>query len=433
MIRSHQSLTDPSHGPGPRQTLKTDYSFLIFSRLCLSTITADEYFKRIHRIVSLLDTENVQIIRTMKEFGPRNLRQLSKRAALPYPTVHARVRKLEEQGTLRTWVHPNYRKIDLVKIMVLATPVIGKESLAGQALKIPGFWIRFTRCIGDCNGFYSLHAVPIGAKQDFEHYLDRLTASGLIRNYRLFSLDETYSPIPNFDYYDLRTKTWRFDWKHWAQLPQRKRKEREAATPNSREHFDKRDLIILKELVKDARVTLADITKILQITLPATKYRFDSLVNRGFIHDYVINILPFAPEVSDLLEVRLDGKNEDSMEAIKGRLTTMPFVLSYSPIISLNSATLRIYIPRSERGNFFAFLADLARDNALLGYSYYLLDPMSIQAQTFAYKDYDDTDGWHFKTRDYISALESLLSKGSPKEDESFVFTQAPTGLIQVN
>lgn len=400
----------------------------------MSTITADEYFKRIHRIVSLLDTENVQIIRTMKEFGPRNLRQISKRAGLPYPTVHARVRKLEEQRALTTGVHPSYRKIGLAKIMVLATPVIGKEFLAGEALKIPGFWLRLIRCIGDCNGYYSVHAVPIAAKQDFEHYLDRLTASGLIRNYRLFSLDDTYCPIPNFDYFDLRTKTWSFDWKHWTtRLLQRKRKEKVAATLDPRDHFDKRDLIILKELVKDARVTLADITKILQITLPATKYRFDSLVRRGFIHDYVINILPFAPEVSDLLEVRLDGKNEDSMEALKAILTTVPFVLSYSQIISLNSATLRVYLPRGERANFFAFLAELARDGVLLGYSYYLLDPMTIQAQTFAYKDYDDKEGWCFRTREYLSALETLVTKGIAKEDESFVFEPGPTGLIQVN
>ena len=399
----------------------------------MSTIAADEYFKRIYRIVSLLDSENIQIIRTMKEFGPRNLRQISKRAGLPYPTVHARVRKLEEQGALTTVVEPTYRKIGLVKIMVLATPVMGKELLVGQALKIPGFWLRLTRCIGDCNGYYSLHAVPVAAKQDFEHYLDRLAASGLIRNYRLFSLDATYFPIPNFDYYDLRTKTWRFDWKQWAELPQQKRNEKTKVIQESNDAFDKRDLIILKELVKDARVTLSDIAKILQVTLPATKYRFDSLIKRGFIHEYSINMLPYAPEVSDLLEVRLDGKSEDSMETLKAKLIDMPFVLSYSPIISLNSATLRIYIPRSERGNFFAFLSKLARDNVLSSYSYYLLDPMTIQAQTFAYKHYDDGEGWRFRIREYLSALEDLASKGSVVDEGSLVFEQEPTGLIQMN
>src|SRR5947209_2829025 len=33
---------------------------------------ADEYFQRIHQIMSLLDDENVEIIGAMKKFGPRN-------------------------------------------------------------------------------------------------------------------------------------------------------------------------------------------------------------------------------------------------------------------------------------------------------------------------------------------------------------------------
>src|SRR5207245_5271913 len=133
------------------------------------------------------------------------------------------------------------------------------------------------------------------------------------------------------------------------------------------------------------------------------------------------------------LEVRLDGKSEDSMETLKAKLIDMPFVLSYSPIVSLNSATLRIYIPRSERGNFFAFLSKLARENVLSSYSYYLLDPMTIQAQTFAYKHYEDGEGWRFRIREYLSALEELASKGSALDDGSPVFEQELKGLVQMN
>src|SRR2546426_501509 len=50
------------------------------------------------------------------------------------------------------------------------------------------------------------------------------------------------------------------------------------------------------------------------MTLPATKYRFDDLAERGFIQDYVIDILPFAPDISQLSELRLDFRNENSLK-----------------------------------------------------------------------------------------------------------------------
>src|SRR6266849_1018564 len=72
----------------------------------MSTITPDEYFERIHRIVSLLDDENTRIIRTMKQHGPRNILNIARESKLPYTTVYSRVVKLESMGVLRTWIQP---------------------------------------------------------------------------------------------------------------------------------------------------------------------------------------------------------------------------------------------------------------------------------------------------------------------------------------
>ena len=76
-------------------------------RSSLSTISPDEYFDSVHRIVSLLDGENVTILRTMKQHGPRNLLEIARKAKLPYTTVYNRVTKLENQGVLKTWIYPN--------------------------------------------------------------------------------------------------------------------------------------------------------------------------------------------------------------------------------------------------------------------------------------------------------------------------------------
>src|SRR5438046_9333800 len=63
----------------------------------LSTISPDEYFDSVHRIVSLLDVEHVTILRTMKQHGARNLLEIPRKAKLLYLTLYNRVPKLANE------------------------------------------------------------------------------------------------------------------------------------------------------------------------------------------------------------------------------------------------------------------------------------------------------------------------------------------------
>ena len=386
----------------------------------MSTISPDEYFDGIHRIVSLLDEENVKILRTMKQHGPRNLLEIARKAKLPYTTVYNRVTKLESQGVLKSWIYPNYPKIGLSRAVVTATPHPGKEVLAREALKVPGFWLKIARCFGDVNGYYSQHAIPTANRQDFDLYLDQLVERGVIKKYRIFWTGEAGFPLTNFDYYRPKDRSWKFDWKGWLdKLTTSRSKTETGRQPNSQpSSFDKRDLIILKELCKDARTTLADLSKLLSLTLPATKYRFDKLVSRGLIQEYVIDLLPFAPQISKLLDAKLDFKSESAMKVVESALPDLPIVQSYSTITGLNSMTVRLYLPQVEVSNLFAFLSLLISKGVLTNYSYIILDPMTLQAQTFAYKDYSDETGWNYNSREYLKNVDNLLPKWTKTEIE---------------
>jgi Lrp/AsnC family leucine-responsive transcriptional regulator len=227
----------------------------------------------------------------------------------------------------------------------------------------------------------------------------------------------------------MKSKTWRFDWNQWLELLSKGRGITRAREPSKSEGgFDAKDLIILKELSKNARTTLADISKLLSMTLPATKYRFDDLAERGFIQDYVIDILPFAPDISQLSELRLDFRNEGSLKDAREVLSTLPFVLNFSPINGLNSLTSRIYIPRSEIRNLMTLISHLARDGILTGYHYSEIDPTTIQTQTFAYKYYDDNTGWRYDNRAYLGSLDNLLSTW-PKTESPPTFLEAPAAI----
>src|SRR3989449_2247034 len=103
----------------------------------------------------------------MKQHGPRNLLEIARKAKLPYTTVYNRVTKLENQGVLKTWIYPNYSKIGLSRAVVLATPHPGKEALAREALKVPGFWLKVARCLGDTNGYNSNIRCPTPILRNF--------------------------------------------------------------------------------------------------------------------------------------------------------------------------------------------------------------------------------------------------------------------------
>ncbi len=369
----------------------------------------------------------------MKQYGPRNLQVIARKTGIPSPTVYARVSKLESQGLLRTWISPDYSKIGLQRAMVLLAPVAGRDSLAVDALKIPGYWLRVTRCIGECNGYFSLHAIPTANRQDFEQYLDQVVASGMASSYRIFWMEEARSPTINFEYYNPEEKVWKFDWPAWLNhlTSQTTPRILETSSSPSSKSFDKKDLLILNELVKNARTKLSDLGRLLNLTLPAVKYRFDHLLQRGFIHDYGIDILPYAPEISDLYEVRLDFKNDKLLNFKERVVARLPFVITYSIVKNANSMSVRAYLPRREMNNLLTLLSALVRERVLNSFSYLLLDPGTIQAQTFSYEYYNDESGWHYDNREYLDALQKAVFMYEKGHLEPISFQPVPIASLQ--
>ncbi len=398
----------------------------------MSYLATNEYFDRIHRIVSQLDAENVRILTALKIYGPRNLQLISRKTGIPGPTVYSRVSKLESQGLLHTWIAPDYSRIGLQQSVVFLTPRAGLEQPAVKALKTPGYWLWLARCLGDPNGYYSLHAIPSANKQDFEQYLDQVVASGIASGYRILWLEETHTQYFNFDYYSTEGNTWKFDWPGWLKDLKNQAGQRVSKTPPlSSASFDKKDLLILKELMKDGRTKLSDMAKLLELTLPAVKYRFDDLLQRGFIHDYVVGILPYAPEISDLYEVRLDFASENTLRNGEAVLGDLPFLINYSVVKNSNSISARVYLPRGEMSNLLSLLSALTRDRVLSSFSYVLLDPSSIQAQTFHYKNYSDDSGWLYANREYLESLHELNSAYEKGLAEPISFQVTPVASLQ--
>ncbi len=380
---------------------------------------ADEYFRSIHRTMSLLDEENVKIIVAMKKYGPRNLQHISRKTGVPYPTVYTRMNKLGSLGLLRTWVYPNFSKIGMARVQVLLWTTPGRELLARESLKIPGYWLRITRCTGECNGYYSLHAIPTENRQDFVEFLDHVVSSGVAMKYRIFWLGELSSNIPNFEYYDMKKRAWKFAWEEWLRgFASEKGGGRLEQNGSEGVRYDRNDLVILRELMKDARTKLSEFANLIGVTLPAAKYRFDNLVRRGFVQDYMIETLPYPPQISDLYEVRLEFKDEKTLAAKVKLLRTLPFVMNFSTVRGSSSVTMRVYLVRGEINNLLTLLSALVRRKVLERFSYVSFDTATDEAQTFPLESFKEDSGWQYSNQEYLSALRTLASsveKGEPR------------------
>ena len=403
----------------------------IFFGPSLSQIAPEEYLEKINRFVSFLDPGNVKIVTAMKKYGLRNLQLIADKTNIPRPTVHARVSKLEKEGLLRTWIHPNYTKLGLARAMVLLSTKPGRELLAPEALRIPGYWLRLIRCMGECNGYYSTHAIPLEKRWEFEQYLEKIVASGIASGYRLLWLGEAKSPLPDFSYYDTKKKTWTFDWPEWLEALSSKSSQTPRKDPSLPGTFDKKDLIILKELVKDGRTKLTHLAPMLNMTVPAVKYRFDNLARSGFIREYVIDMLPFAPEISDLYEMVLDFKTREGLGHAEKVLSSLPMVLTLSQVEGTDSISVRVYLPRAQMNNLLTLLSALSRTGVLSGFTYVLLDPMTIRAQTFAFKFYEDSTGWRYNNLEYFEELRRVSSSFDTEDGMQVSFQNAPVPSFQ--
>jgi DNA-binding Lrp family transcriptional regulator len=385
--------------------------------------------------MQLLDKDNIRIISALNELGPRNLQLIARELKMPYPTLYSRVARLKEENVLHIWCNPNYSRIGLSRGMVLVDPLPGKELLVREALRIPNYWIKLIRCMGGCNGYYSLHAVPTLHLREFEEYIDQFVPLGLASNCRVYWLEDQHTFVPNFEYYDIASRIWRFPWATWVNLLSNGSNDsttesRPLSSPRT-VSFDTRDLYVMKELHKDATIKLADIARMFGITLPAAKYRFESVMKKGLMLEYVFDILPYAPEISELYEVRLDFKNENGLRSSSQKLAKLPFVLSLSKFKGLSSLATRIYLPRGEMNNLIAMLSVLVREGIITNFTSLWLDSLTLKSQTFSFEKYSEGFGWDYDNSEYNEALHNLMSSLTKRTYNETSFEPMPTVTLQ--
>jgi len=355
-----------------------------------------EYAKKHYsRIAKYLDPTNIRIFSAMWKYGPRNLLEVARRIEMPFTSVYHRISKLESSFHEVAWLIPQVSKLGLVRVAVLVAASPGCEEEVTRALKAPNLW----RSIGFCEGNFthrSIQLVPVKHLRDFRAYVQQLVNRNLATNFNIIYTGEHIPNFPDFDYYDPKTNTWKFDWEEWFVSLAEESQSVSFDDPESYSStFDKKDMMIIRELETDGRKSFADIAGATGMTAQCVKYHFDhKLVPSGVANYFLFKVYPFPTEVSAYHEIMLEFNNKKDLDKFFSLIPRLFFVLGAAKVLRQNTLMVQTWMLTSQLPKLFAFFSHMAKDGLLKSYSLVRMDWASRQTQSISDELYDDEKGW---------------------------------------
>ena len=367
-----------------------------------------DWHKGIREITKQLDQTNIKILSTMWKLGPRNLLEVSRRTGIPFTSVYHRVAKLEEKSKRVVALIPQVSKLGMVRTVVLVTASPGSEERVTAALKIPNLWRSVNRCEGTFTHL-SVNVVPVKFLKHFKTYIRGLSERNLITQSKIILTGEYIPNFPDFGYYDSVSNQWTFQWGRWFAALKKKPSKMIQDPANYNMLADKKDLLIVKELEKNARTSFADIAPLLGISLQGVKYHYDKkLVPTEIVKYFGFDVWPYPEEVSAYHEVLLNFNSSLAMNRFFSLVDELFFVLGVAKVLHQNALLVRTYLLQNQISSMFALLSQMAREGVLESYSSVRQDFTGRDVQTISYELFDDEKGWTFDLKKCLSELSKL-------------------------
>jgi len=369
--------------------------------------------KGIRETIKQLDRTNVLILDAMWKSGPRNLLEVSRRTRIPFTSVYHRVAKLEAKSNRVATLIPQVAGLGLVRVVVLASARPGCEEKVTVALKLPNYSRSVNRCEGLFTHF-SVQLVPFKHLKLFARYVKRLQELRLTSKSSIIQTGEYVPNFPDFHYYSPKANQWTFEWAHWLSVLRKKPTETITDPIGYSILVDRKDMLIIRELEKNARKSFAELSPILGISLQGVKYHYDKkLIQTGIVKHFAFDILPFPEEISAHHEILLNFKNGAEMNRFYSLIPELIFVLGTSKALRRNSLLIRTYTLQTQVQNLFAFLSEIAREGRIEDYSAIRQISFERDVRMIPYELYDEDDGWSFDIRKYLAELSKLARSTS--------------------
>jgi DNA-binding Lrp family transcriptional regulator len=356
---------------------------------------------------------DLKMIETLALYSPRNMTEISRKLQLPAETLRKKVKRLYSQTFLRFNINVQHATLGLRKAIVLAEAIPGYEATLLEALKINDFWISVSRCYGMFDGCVGIFAIPFESCDLFEHFVDEVKRVSLARNTQIFWSDYFHSVHLRSNWFDQKTENWNFNWEEWIKETKKANPSPSLLEPVSfHVQADKIDILILKELEKDARISFKRLAEKIGISPQLTRYHYYGHVIRGgFLKDFEVGFLHFGENSLFSFFIFSFDKLE-KLEKFASSLKDKPFAKALGKISDKNQLYGYLYLPKSEFRNFLDALSELVRSGFLETYEYAIQDLANSSRATIPFQCFKDGK-WIYEHERYIHILQRYLEEKS--------------------
>jgi len=360
------------------------------------------------------DLLDIRIIEGLGEYGPRNIAKVAKKLAIPRVTLISRMKRMSSLFYLRTHATVYHTNLGLKKSVVLAKASPGNEELLFNCLKVNKFYIYLTRFYGNYEGCLGIYVIPKGHNDKFEQFIREIEGLGAAQDVELNWSTCFHTVNRTSNWFDKGSEKWIFQWDKWVEevpMEDRDLPYTLIDPPDFPVKADETDLFILKELEKDATISLREIAKKLGTTLQNTHYHYKQhIIKRGLIETFQIGFLPFEKALSDMFFVRFRFLDSEKLTKFALSLLDKPFIGILGKILGENALIAQIYLPRHEFRNFIESLSKLAKAGHVGSYDYVIQDlrPNKWSRETIPYQLFKQ-GSWIYDHTTYIKNLRSLV------------------------
>jgi len=363
----------------------------------------------------LLTKLDIKIVETLSSIGPRNLSKVAESLGIRRETLVFRMKRMASNPRIFLRCHANvyHTNLGLKKAIVFADAVPGKEQLLFEGLKANGFWLYVGRSYSGKEGCDAVYAVPIDHCNDFEEFVYDLKRLNVARGVEILWSTCFQGGRITGKWFDKEEEKWIFPWNEWVKEIQDASTELPYTLIEPEgfiNYADETDVFIIKELEKDATVSLKEIAGKLNISPQWGGVHFkDHIMGKRLLEGYQIFILPFDVPC-DMFDFVISFHDYETMARFANSLLDKPFVITVGKIFGKNALVTNICLPRIEFRKFIDALSLLANMKVVSDYRYVIQDLRIRSRQTISYEFFKENK-WIYDHKQHLTTLEALVNK----------------------
>lgn len=359
-----------------------------------------------------LSFQDLKVLEGLEDYGPRNITGVARKLDIPAETLRKRLKRLRSQNFLRTSVNIYHTNLGLKKAVIFAEAIPGYEDVLLDCLKQNGFWIFLGRCYGMFEGCVGIFTIPKDRSNEFEQFLDQIKRSGVAKNAEIFWSTCFHSVHSRCSWFDKQSRYWNFKWDNWFGEIKNEQTKLPYTLVDPKDFpilGDNIDILMLKELEKDATIKIARLAEMLRISPQLARYHFHKhLFGNSLIEDFDVTVFHFGKETSDFYFFIFNFDNYEKFAKFASSLLDKPFVRAIGKILGKNALYGYIYLPRSEFRKFLKVLSKLVKSGFLESYRYVIQDLENSSRQTIPY-EYFENGSWIYNYKEHMENLQNLV------------------------